>query len=107
MAKTKTTRGTHPQPSRAVPFVITTKLRPPHVKDGLLRRPELVERLRAGRETTLTLVCAPAGYGKTTLLAQWAADPSPTSLVWVSLDAKDSDPARLWTDVIAALQQAP
>ena len=64
------------------------------------------ERLRSGRERTLTLVCAPAGYGKTTLLAQWAAaDAERTAFAWVSLDAMDSDPARLWGHVIAALQE--
>ena len=88
------------------PYVVPTKLRPPHVQDGLLQRPDLVERLRSGRERTLTLVCAPAGYGKTTLLAQWAAaDADRTAFAWVSLDAMDSDPARLWGHVIAALQE--
>ena len=59
-----------------------------------------------GRERTLTLVCAPAGYGKTTLLAQWAAaDADRTAFAWVSLDAMDSDPARLWAHVITALQE--
>ena len=70
------------------------------------QRTQLVEKLREGRDSTLTLVCAPAGYGKTTLLAQWATtDTGRTAFAWVTLDAMDADPARLWGHVITALQQ--
>ena len=80
---------------------------PPAARQGRpAPAPDLVEKLRSGRERTLTLVCAPAGYGKTTLLAQWAAaDADRTPFAWVSLDAMDSDPARLWGHVITALQE--
>ena len=99
----KTTARTPPRKAR---YVVPTKLRPPRVKDGLLQRPDLMQKLRSGRERTLTLVCAPAGYGKTTLLAQWAAgDADRTAFAWVSLDAMDSDPARMWGHVIAALHE--
>ena len=55
----------------------------------------------------LTLVCAPAGYGKTTLLAQWeAADREHTPFVWVTFDERDSDPMRLWSHVIGGLHLA-
>jgi LuxR family maltose regulon positive regulatory protein len=102
-SRTKTTR---PSASHGAPYVVATKLRPPHVPGGLLERPDLVETLRGGKERTLTLVCAPAGYGKTTLLAQWATgDADRTPFAWVSLDAMDSDPARLWAHVIMALQE--
>ena len=95
-----------PERAARAPYVVPTKLRAPPVKDGLLQRPDLLQRLRSGREGTLTLVCAPAGYGKTTLLAQWAAaDADRTAFAWVSLDARDSDPARLWSHVISALQE--
>ena len=88
------------------PYVVGTKLRPPYVKETLIERPDLVQQLREGRERRLTLVCAPAGYGKTTLLAQWATlETDRTVFAWVSLDAMDSDPARLWSHVIAALQR--
>ena len=94
-----------PDRSPAAPYVVRTKLRPPHIREGLLERPDLVQMLRSGRERTLTLVCAPAGYGKSTLLAQWAAtDADRTAFAWISLDAMDSDPARLWGHVITALQ---
>ena len=88
------------------PLLVPTKLRPPHVRDRLLERTDLIEKLRGGKERTLTLVCAPAGYGKTTLLAQWAlADTGRTTFAWVTLDEMDSDPARLWGHVIAALHE--
>lgn len=83
----------------------STKLKPPKLRAGLLRRPELVGRLRAGRDRALTLVSAPAGYGKTTLLAQWhASDRTRRPFTWISFDGTDSDPVRLWSDVIAGLQ---
>jgi ATP/maltotriose-dependent transcriptional regulator MalT len=103
VASVKTTAETPPRPA---PYIVATKLRPPPVKHGLLQRPDLVQKLRSGRERTLTLVCAPAGYGKTTLLAQWAAnDAERNDFAWVSLDGMDSDPARLWGHVIAALHE--
>ena len=75
--------------------IVRTKLRPPRVRDGLLDRPLLVERLRSGRERALTLVCAPAGYGKTTVLAQWqAADRESLPFVWVALDEFEEDLVR-------------
>ena len=99
------TKTWDPDRSPAAPYVVRTKLRPPHIREGLLERPDLVQALRSGRERTLTLVCAPAGYGKSTVLAQWAAmDADRTAFAWVSLDAMDSDPARLWGHVITALQ---
>ena len=99
------TKTTNADVAPRAPYIVATKLRPPHVSDALLQRPDLVQRLRSGRERTLTLVCAPAGYGKTTLLAQWAAtDAKLNAFSWVSLDAMDSDPARLWGHVITALQ---
>ena len=104
MASRTKTRG--PTATRGTPYVVPTKLRPPHITEGLLQRPDLLQILRGGRERTLTLVCAPAGYGKTTLLAQWAAaDADRTPFAWVSLDAMDSDPARLWGHTITALQE--
>jgi LuxR family maltose regulon positive regulatory protein len=82
-------------------------LQPPQIQGGLLERADLIQRLRDGRERRLTLVCAPAGYGKTTLLAQWAAaDAERTPFAWVSLDERDSDPSVLWGDLITSLQAA-
>ena len=88
-------------------LVVPTKLRPPLLRRDLIERRELVERLRGGRDRRLTLVCAAAGYGKTTLLAQWeAADKGQTPFAWVSLDERDSDPVQLWIHIITALNEA-
>jgi LuxR family maltose regulon positive regulatory protein len=63
--------------------------------------------MRTGRHRALTLVSAPAGYGKTTILTEWAiAQDQSDALAWVSLDAGDLDPARLWTHIIASLGNA-
>ena len=89
--------------ARGAPLV-AAKFRPPLAHEALIERPWLIDRLREGRDTTLTLVCAPAGYGKSRLLAQWeAADRDRTPFVWLSLDSNDSDPVRLWMHVIAGL----
>ena len=74
-------------------------------------RARLTERLNRGAASTLTLVSAPAGFGKTTLLAEWltAGPARPTderSAAWLSLDQGDNDPASFWTYVVAALQTA-
>ena len=54
-----------------------------------------------------TLISAPAGYGKTTLLAQWGqAEEADLSFAWVSLDEQDNDPVRLWRHIVEALRQA-
>jgi LuxR family maltose regulon positive regulatory protein len=77
------------------------------MRDGLVRRERLLERLRAGRDQRLTLVCAPAGYGKTTLLAQWQAeDRERTPFVWLSLEAADADPVHLWNQIVVGLHGA-
>ncbi len=88
--------------------LLRTKLYAPPPRPNLVARPRLIERidqgLRAGHR--LTLVSAPAGYGKTTLLsAWWAANrDQERKLAWLSLDERDNDPARFWAYVIGALQ---
>jgi ATP/maltotriose-dependent transcriptional regulator MalT len=85
--------------------LVRSKLRPPVVRDALVPRVQLLSRLREGRGRRLTLVCAPAGYGKTTLLAQWrAADHESTPFVWLFADEADSDPIRLWSHVVHGLR---
>ena len=91
--------------------LLETKLYVPRPRRGLVPRPRLIERLDRGAAATLLLVSAPAGFGKTTLLAAWlAAGPaSPTdnrSAAWLSLDRGDNDPGSFWTHVIAALRTA-
>ena len=86
--------------------LLETKLYIPKWRPGLVSRPRLVERLDQGAERKLTLVSAPAGFGKTTLLAEWlAATPaSDRAAGWVSLDQSDNDPAYFWVYFITALQ---
>jgi len=88
--------------------LLTTKLYIPPVRPECVSRPRLIERLNAGLDRKLTLVSAPAGFGKTTLLSEWVhsrgrSETCP-SVAWVSLDKGDNDPARFWAYVIAALQ---
>ncbi len=83
--------------------LLATKLPVPHLRAQLVRRARLVERLQQGMERTLTLVSGPAGFGKTTLLAQWLAEGS-TPVAWLSLAPEDNDPTRFLSSVLAALQ---
>jgi LuxR family maltose regulon positive regulatory protein len=81
--------------------LLTTKLQPPRRRSTAVARPRL-DRLRARLdEAPLTLVSAPAGFGKTTLVAEWLADRSPVA--WLSLDPRDDDPAVFWAYLVAAL----
>ncbi len=91
----------------AVPL-LETKLHVPRRRRGLVARPRLNERLSRGAESALTLVSAPAGFGKTTLLTEWlaAAPADGPSAAWLSLDQRDNDPALFWTYLVAALKTA-
>ncbi|HEY6889141.1 MAG TPA: AAA family ATPase, partial [Solirubrobacter sp.] len=85
--------------------LVATKLHVPDVRAGTVPREELVARLADGAARRLTLVCAPAGWGKTFLLAQWRASADEQRpFAWVSLDAGDDDPVRFWSYVVAALR---
>jgi len=87
-------------------LMLETKLQPPRMRADLVRRGHLVDRLREGRGRRLTLVCAPAGYGKTTLLGQWEAeDRDRMPFAWLSLDHDDADPVKLWNQLIVGLHQ--
>ena len=80
------------------------KLAAPRQRAGMVARPRLVRALEAGADAALTLVAAPAGYGKTTAVRAWSAS-SETSLAWVTLDAGDNDPVRFWTYVATAVDR--
>jgi LuxR family maltose regulon positive regulatory protein len=88
--------------------LLATKLHVPRRQRDLVARPRLSERLSRGVESALTLVSAPAGFGKTTLLTQWlAAGPADSrSVAWLSLDQRDNDPGLFWTYLVAALKTA-
>ncbi|MEJ2510580.1 MAG: hypothetical protein P8Y72_03180, partial [Anaerolineales bacterium] len=79
--------------------LLTTKLFIPITRPGIVARPELVYKLDAGMKRKLILVSAPAGYGKTTLLAEWI-DKQSLRIGWVSLDAQDNDLNRFFSYII-------
>src|SRR4051794_21655333 len=84
--------------------VLESKLFQPTIRPGVVPRPQLLARLRAARAVPTVAVVAPAGYGKTTLLALWAeADDRP--FAWVSLDPHDNDPIVLLTHLAVALDR--
>ena len=85
--------------------LLATKLYMPAPRPGQVPRPRLTARLDEGLARGLILVCAPAGYGKTVLLADWARRGGHPA-GWLSLDAGDNDPARFWRHAVAALDRA-
>ncbi len=84
--------------------LMESKLHPPVVRPGIVTRTVLIDRLMAARTPGVISVVAPAGYGKTTLLAQWAERRRPR-LAWVSADSRDNDPAVLLTYLAVALDR--
>lgn len=86
----------------AIPLLIT-KLYIPSVRPELVPRLRLIERLNAALHGKLTLISAPAGFGKTTLLSEWVGGCG-RPVAWISLDEGDNDPNRFWAYFIAALQ---
>jgi LuxR family transcriptional regulator, maltose regulon positive regulatory protein len=86
-------------------LLLVTKLHVPVPGADLVPRPRLTGRLDTGLGRRLVLVCAPAGYGKTALLADWARH-GRVPVAWLSLDSDDNDPARFWRHVVAALDRA-
>lgn len=80
------------------------KLAAPRQRSGMVQRRRVLRALDASREAKLTLVAAPAGYGKTTAVRAWCADRG-ASLAWVTLDAGDNDPVRLWRYIAVAVDR--
>ena len=91
--------------------LLRTKLYTPSLQREIVPRPHLIERLNAGigrdRDFVrkLTLISAPAGFGKTTLLSEWVSQVQ-HPIAWITLDAGDNAPDRFWAYVVAALQTA-
>ena len=84
--------------------LVESKLRPPPARPGMVARTGLVDRLLASGSVPLVCVVGPAGYGKTTLLAQWA-EREPRPVAWISVDQRDNDPAVLLTYLGVALDR--
>ena len=85
--------------------VLATKLYIPPPPSKVVVRTRLIEQLTTGTSAghKLTLISAPAGFGKTTLVSEWVARYN-GQVAWLSLDESDSDPARFLTYLVAALQ---
>jgi LuxR family maltose regulon positive regulatory protein len=87
--------------------LLQAKLHVPRPRHGTVVRPRLTDHLSHGVESKLTLVSAPPGFGKSTLVGGWiVAHQSESAAAWLSLDAEDNDPATFWIYVDAALQTA-
>ena len=90
--------------------ILATKLFIPPPRPKVVRRPHLIERLNEGlkRAPNVTILSAPAGFGKTTLLSDWVAGGERREpivcVAWLSLDPGDSDPTRFLSYLVAALQ---
>jgi LuxR family maltose regulon positive regulatory protein len=85
--------------------ILRTKLHPPPLRGELIAREALLAALAQHGPQRLTVVSAPPGFGKSTLLAQWAASTwEPRPFAWVSLDRGDNDPVRFWSYVVESLQ---
>ena len=83
--------------------ILATKLFVPPPQPNVVLRPRLIEQLNEGLHSKLTLVCAPAGFGKSTLISEWIAS-FECQAAWLSLDEGDSEPTRFLAYLIAALQ---
>ena len=86
--------------------LLTTKLYVPPARSNLVLRPRLTELLNDGLQRKQTLISAPAGFGKTTLVSEWLAR-CERPVAWLSLDEGDNDTTRFLTYFVAALQTVP
>ncbi len=84
--------------------LLVTKLYMPPVRDSLVERPELLRQLDSAYDVRLTLVTAPAGYGKTTLVTSWLAQKN-RPLAWISLDEQDNIPLQFLSYLVGALER--
>ena len=84
--------------------ILTTKLYVPPLQPSLVRRPHLIKKLNSGQEGKLTLVSAPAGFGKSTLISSWIHQLDQPA-AWISLDHGDNNPSRFLEYFTIALQK--
>ncbi len=99
---------TEAEPAVAAPTLLATKLHAPRPRRGVVARPRLTDRLANPSLPAVTVVAAPAGFGKTTLIAASCVTTTDGAcrLAWLSLDPNDNDPTVFWSYVIAAIQTA-
>src|SRR5260221_5290967 len=84
--------------------MLASKLYVPPMRTRLVARPQMIKLLEQGSQRALTLISAPAGSGKTTILSSWLREAS-LKAAWLSLDSYDNDLQRFWTYVLAALDK--
>ncbi|GHO50527.1 LuxR C-terminal-related transcriptional regulator [Ktedonospora formicarum] len=98
-----------PVPMPKLAPLLEPKLCLPRLQASLVARPHLLTRLNASLQRKLTLISAPAGFGKTTLVRQWVSmrhtrEKETERVAWISLDTDDTDPVRFWSYVVTACQ---
>ncbi|GCE50143.1 regulatory LuxR family protein [Thermosporothrix hazakensis] len=105
LAKSLIENAIHEQPRTepAAPL-LNAKFLPPHLPSPLIDRESLLQKLDAILTSRLTLITAPAGFGKTTIICQWIQRSPGLPVAWLSLDTDDNDPLRFWRYLITALQ---
>ncbi len=84
--------------------LLLTKLNPPRLRSDIVPRPQIIERLERDARRPLTLISAPAGYGKSTIAAQWL-ESSSLPAVWLSLDEGDNDARAFLSYFVAAVRR--
>ena len=89
---------------REQPVLLAPKFLPPRPRDGYVRRDRLHELVSRASSTQVTLVSAPAGFGKTALVASWLKELPVGRWAWLTLDSRDNDPVRVWSYLIEALR---
>jgi LuxR family maltose regulon positive regulatory protein len=94
----------HSGARRVPPALIVTKTREPMQRTGMVRRNELITRLSDVRDRQVTLVQAPAGYGKTITLMEWAKSDPVRRFGWLTLEKTENDPVLLWQYMLFALR---
>jgi len=96
-----------PDPSTFAASLLETKFFAPSRREGLIDRQRLIDRLNRKPAPRLTLISAPPGFGKSTLVAQWISQlDDDVAVAWVSLDERDNQPETFWLYVVAALERA-
>lgn len=98
-----------PEPPRAAPPLLVTKIQPPPLRAATLPRARLTSQIATGQPGTLTLLVAPAGWGKTTLARAWLAGLPPQAqarVAWLTFEPHDSDPVTVLRYLIAAIGRA-
>jgi len=103
-ADSSASRKRGPRSERPLLQLSEAKLMLPRAQPGIVRRPRLLRTLDGNRAAALTLIDAPVGYGKTMLVQSWCLEQS-RAVAWVTLDAGDEDPVRLWTYVASAVDR--